>query len=234
MKRLLLLLAILAVPAVAYAVGLTDLDASLRVREVNYRYSDFTPGTDTDPGSNGLLAYRSVDTGGTNNLAGTDLVQPLYPTRLAYILVDNTANDTLTCTGISFRGLDQFGAQASETAAVAPSETVAFTRTVFARVDSYYATGCSDGTNAADSLAVYESRYMGLGHRIQATSDVEAACSSDISGTHVMNCGTKSQIQAAVSASGAWIDLLNTGLFDGQAGDDEDQIYLRIRSTVAK
>lgn len=232
MKRLFLLLAILAVPAVAYAVGLTDLDPPLRMREVNYRYSDFTPGTDTDVGSNGLLAYRSVDTGGTNNIAGTDLVQPVYPTRLAYILVDNTANDTLVCTGITFRGLDQFGGAANETAAVAPSETVAFTRTVFARVDSYFATGCSDGTNAADSLAIYESRYMGLGVKIAAASDVEAACSADLSGTHVMNCGTKTQVQAAVNVPGAWIDVLNASVFDGQAGDDEDQIYLRVRSTV--
>lgn len=80
-----LMAVLVGVPVTAWALnGSRNMEFALKAVEKCYFYNVWTAVTETDLGSDGLVAYQTVDTGGTNNITflATNIHQLPYPARL--------------------------------------------------------------------------------------------------------------------------------------------------------
>lgn len=224
MKKFLILLTLLLVPGVAQAkLGSRNLDAETKLDKTCFVFPDYAA-ADTDPGSTGVINTQVLNSGpAAYTLTTTNHAMP-YAARVGLILVDGSANDTLTCASPTYvTGLTTDGVVRTETLG-ALSETVTLTTNVFLRVDRIATGSCSDGTDATDLLVAYTSEHAWVGKKIRADADVVSACS--VTAANVMNCGTAATIATAVNPSNSTINLLSSTLFDGAAGGDEEVICI--------
>lgn len=215
-------------------VGSRNLEFTRQVMDACYNYNVWTVVTENDFPSDGIVAWKSVDTGGTNNLTFTtaEMASFAYPARLSVQLADVTANDTLTCTSVTLVGVNQFGKPVTETLSTF-TEVVQLTNNVFRRLTAVTAVGCSDGADATDALVVALSSFVGLGTKVRVKADVESACLKVAAGTSY-DCATDPGIATAVTlydattpAKSYTFDMSQT-VFDGAAGIDDGVVCFRI------
>lgn len=224
MKKILFLIALLLAPSVALAKqGSRNLDAETKLDKTCFVFPDYAA-ADTDPGSTGVINTQALNSGpAAYTLTTTNHAMP-YAARVGLILVDGSANDTLTCAAPTYvTGLTTDGTVKTENVG-ALSETAVLTTNVFLRVDRIATGSCSDGTDATDLLVAYTSQHAWVGKKIRFDADVVSACS--VTAANVMNCGTAATIATAVNPSNSTIDLLSGTLFDGAAGGDEEVICI--------
>jgi len=104
---------------------------------------------------------------------------PAAPSQLDIILVDVSANSTLTCASVTITGYNQFGAKVVETVSTV-SETVKSTNNAFSQVLSVQMTGCAGGTSATDDyLRVSGSIRYALPLRARQVGDIVSVCVRD-------------------------------------------------------
>lgn len=239
MKKLINILAVLVVLCTAGAasaqVGSRNLAFPYQVLDTCYYYNVWTTPTEIDFPSDGIVALKSVDTGGTNNLTFTtaEIASFAYPARLTVQLADVTANDSLVCTSATLEGYDQFGKKVRETISTLVDATPQVTNNVFRRLTAVSAIGCSDGTDATDALVVALSSFVGLGVKVRTDADVEMACLRIAANTSY-DCATDPGIATAVTlydsttpAKSYTFDMAQT-VFDGAAGVDDTTVCFRI------
>lgn len=159
-----LMAVLVGVPVTAWALnGSRNMEFALKAVEKCYFYNVWTAVTETDLGSDGGgLPDRRHRRHEQHHVLGDEHPPASLPSPAGVQLADITANDTLTCTSVTLVGKDQFGKPISETVS-SVTETAQNTNNVFLTLTAVSAVGCSDGTDAGDSLAVFTSQFIGLG-----------------------------------------------------------------------
>lgn len=225
MKKFLTILALLLVPSVAMAkAGSRNLDSETKRIERCFPVSVFTAGTDTDPGSVGVLQTQALNSGPAAYTLTTFHSMP-YAARVGVNVNDVNANDTnLTCAApILLTGLTVDGRIVTESLG-AINETTVLSTNVFQRIDRLSTGSCGDGTDANDLLSVFTSEHAWVGKKIRADADVVSACT--VSAANVINCGTAATIAAAVTPSNSTINILTAGTFDGAVAADAEVLCI--------
>lgn len=244
-SRLVALLALLVVTLTAgLALALiTPGNLSLELREVEKTRSYFgiPTATEVTAGSNNVViavsslgadggaAVDGGDAGALNIDAGPKTVtnstaNPDMPSQLAVVLVDVSANSTLTCASVKITGEDAYGRVAVETVSNV-TETVQYTNTAFSKVTSAVLTGCGGGTSSTDDyLRISGSAKIALPIRARQVGDIINVCVVDRlatdAGTPVKKCWSGARLSAlgAVSLTYQVVDLLDTDITNELVG----------------
>lgn len=187
---LLLLLAMLGAPMVAFAlIGPKNVEPEMRVFTRVVPNFVVSASTDTSTGTAGVIGVISVYGAGAVIEAPSASTPELgafpYPTKVIVVLVDGGAGSgAITCTSLLIRGRNQFGQLTSETLTTL-TETEQTSARVYSEILGVTAAGCAiaSGGDTSDYLHIRTSSWVGLPGRIRSASDINTMCLNDVSAT---------------------------------------------------
>ena len=237
MKKILFLSALFLVPSIASAkVGFRNLEEDVKHRQICMPTAPAGTGTH---GSAGVIWQGTINAVAAPASSADSATAPStfpWPSRVGLILVDASANGTLTCTSVVLVGTDQFGKRVRETVS-SITETVSYSTNVFSTISSVTGAGCAGGAEAGDLLVVRQGVHLGLTVKLGAKTDVRAACLTDASASNAVLCarynnGGTDDLESVINMTNFTIDT-SVAIWGAEGSEVaaavSDVICLRIR-----
>lgn len=256
MRRLFLFLVTLlalSLPSALLAQSVGPLDVTAPLRTAEREYTLWV--ADTGSNTNDQIAGRGavVMVGSMNPYVSvtqtSSITAPPWPCKLIAYVKDGNNSGTSACTGAwTVCGRDQFGGsnkapsnreQCETSNANLAEGTPVKTTLVYESISSFHISGCSGGSNSADTVQLACSLDVGLPMPIRNSTGVVSVCMTDASGSLEPYCWTGSQVSEDVDLIRDSIQIYDNGVnaagvgnsdtLNLQAGDG-DKLKLRVRA----